>query len=74
MRWPVAGGARVRSKRLCGDRKVQRPPDDLSSGGRFIAKQARDERTMDARSDLYALGAVVYAMFTDDPPFAGSTP
>ena len=42
MRWPVVGGARVRSKRLRGARSVQRPPNDLSSGGRFVAARSVD--------------------------------
>ena len=56
-----AGGARMTQTGL-----------SLGTPQYMSPEQALGERTIDARSDIYALGAVTYEMITGDPPFSGA--
>jgi len=57
-----AGGARMTQTGL-----------SLGTPQYMSPEQAMGERTIDARSDIYALGAVTYEMLAGDPPFTGSS-
>ncbi len=57
-----AGGARMTQTGL-----------SLGTPQYMSPEQAMGEKSIDARSDQYALGAVMYEMLVGDPPFTGST-
>jgi Tol biopolymer transport system component len=58
----TAGGARMTQTGL-----------SLGTPQYMSPEQAMGERVIDARSDIYALGAMTYEMLTGDAPFSGST-
>ena len=57
-----AGGARMTQTGL-----------SLGTPQYMSPEQAMGEKLVDARADIYALGAVTYEMLTGDPPFTGSS-
>ena len=58
----TAGGARMTQTGL-----------SLGTPQYMSPEQAMGERSIDARSDIYALGAVTYEMLAGDAPFTGSS-
>jgi predicted esterase len=76
----AAGHARVadfgiaRAVRAAGGERLTGTGIALGTPVYMSPEQASGEQEVDSRSDIYALGCVVYEMLAGDPPFTGSTP
>lgn len=54
-------------------RQVTQPGRIVGNLAYLSPERTRDEKTIDQRSDLYSLGATLYALLTGKPPFENSS-
>ena len=75
-----AGGIRLTgfglASRLYRERQPLAPPGMISGTFAYMAPEqtGRMNRSVDARSDLYSLGATLYELLTGAPPFTAADP
>jgi predicted ATPase/uncharacterized protein GlcG (DUF336 family) len=64
------------ASRLPRERQAPEPPEFIAGTLRYMAPEqtGRMNRSVDARSDLYALGVMLYEMLTGSLPFTASDP
>ncbi|HKV49909.1 MAG TPA: protein kinase [Gemmatimonadaceae bacterium] len=59
--------------REAGGNRLTESGTSLGTPQYMSPEQATGDRTLDARSDVYSLGAVLYEMLTGEPPHTGAT-
>lgn len=75
---PPPGGERLRLTdfglaRPLGERSLTMSGDLIGSPAYMAPEQAVEAKSVDARADVYSLGAVLYECLTGRPPFLGAT-
>jgi hypothetical protein len=56
-----------------GDERITRPGEVIGDLRYLSPEQLSGEQPLDARADIYSLGAALYAILTGRPPFEGGT-
>ena len=69
----VADFGLARAVTAAGDERLTETGLSLGTPAYMSPEQAAAEPNLDGRSDLYALGCVLYEMLAGQPPFTGST-
>jgi serine/threonine-protein kinase len=70
----VADFGIARAVTVAGSERMTMAGMTLGTAAYMSPEQASGEENLDARSDIYSLGCVLYEMLAGDPPFTGSSP